>query len=1103
MGTGATSRGSRLAWAVAATLAAGPVFAGGDLGNVGSYPKWSKVEIDLTGPASDAFSGNPNPFEVDVTVTFTGPGGSFDVPAFFDGDGNGGSFGGVWRVRFSPDAIGGWTFSSASAEPLLDGYTGSFDVTDPGPCAPYEAGGLPDLPCYGRLQWVGEHYLKFADGPYWLKGGADDPEDLLADGVTVGFASKAEAMDYLAGLGINSQYFMTHNIGGDGDNVSPWSIDDDHFDLPRLAEWEELLTHMQSLGIVLHLVLEDDSGWTGFNRSLYYREMVARFGHHTGLIWNISEEYNENYSSSQAKSFAQILSDQDPYGHPTTVHNAGSLAQWEPFLGDDRFDLTSFQTQSTPQNNAAVQWWEDVEQSGRVVPMAFDETGNLSADTRHIIWSVYMGGANYELHIRPLDDFRDHEDDYEELTRARGFMEELPFWEMRPSNDLRVSGNGYVFAKPGEVYAAYLPDGGTIDLDLSGGTEPLDVTWFNPRTGARIEDGQVSGGGVESLSAPDAEDWALSLRAAANVAPTANDQQVNVEQDTPAEVTLSYDDPDGPGPYVFSVTATPANGILIDDDGDDTLVYTPDAGFFGDDAFSWQVDDGMDVSDIATVSVNVFDPTNTPPVADDQAVVTAEDSMLAVTLTGSDFDEDPLTYEIATPPLDGVVSGVPPHVDYTPAADFNGQDSFEFEISDDRGGSDSGTVSVTVLPVADPPVSHGHGVVAFPGVPLEITLPATDGDGDPLTYAVLSLPGHGALSGDDGDSVVTYLSDAGFEGLDSFSFAASDGTTTSEPAIVFVSVSMTAPLLDDDFDRPNGTEVANGWVELEAAGTSAELDSGRLVFAVTGDAANRPLLHHGFHRIASGALEWDFVFDWTRVGQEGTYRVFMQLGDESVMTVDDQDLGVGVNLVWTKVGADHQTLAYRNGGATLGLTPLSGNATVSVHADVDGASYEVLVDGVPVQSGIPFDQASALDAVRFFTDNVNQDNFSGRAFDDLLIRSIGESAGNPLTLIVTRTHLYWAAIGSAVGYDLIRGDLHALHQSGGDFAVATELCLAGGLADTSLPFTESPAPGEFWWFLVRGVDGGGALTYDTWGFGSNGQVASRDAGIEASGAACP
>jgi hypothetical protein len=259
------------------------------------------IEIELPGPDSLGM-GAPNPFLIDVVVTFTGPQGqAYAVPAFFDGDGAGGMDGNIWRVRFSPDEEGSWSYLSSSAEPLLDGQTGDFLAGGKGDCQVSIEDGLPNYLCVGRLTHVGDHYLKFADGPYWLKGGAGEPEDFLSASEKAGFPSKEAAVDYLASKGANSMYLLLHNIDGDGKNIWPWvgSTQDEaksnpeRMDIAKLAVWENLFGYIQSKGINLHLVLEDDSAWTGFNRELYYREMIARFGHHNGLYWNLAEEYNE------------------------------------------------------------------------------------------------------------------------------------------------------------------------------------------------------------------------------------------------------------------------------------------------------------------------------------------------------------------------------------------------------------------------------------------------------------------------------------------------------------------------------------------------------------------------------------------------------------------------------------------------------------------------------------------------------------------------------------------------------------------------------------------------------------------------------------------
>jgi len=96
--------------------------------------------------------------------------------------------------------------------------------------------------------------------------------------------------------------------------------------------------------------------------------------------------------------------------------------------------------------------------------------------------------------------------------------------------------------------------------------------------------------------------------------------------------------------------------------------------------------------------------------------------------------------------------------------------------------------------------------------------------------------------------------------------------------------------------------------------------------------------------------------------------------------------------------------------------------------------------------------------------------------------------------------LTWAAIPGATGYDVVRGGLGHLRSNLGDFASATGDCLEDNLTDTTADDGDVPAPADGYWYLVRATNCGGAASFDS---GAPSQVASRDAGIEASAYACP
>jgi CubicO group peptidase (beta-lactamase class C family)/inosine-uridine nucleoside N-ribohydrolase len=570
---------------------------------------WHPLTVNLRGPAASETDDDPNPFlDYGLQVTFSGPSGQkYDVAGFFDGDGHGDGSGNVWRVRFTPDQSGTWHYKTSfrqgdkvaiSLDPndgkpiALDGKAGSFEVAPRDPKAP---GHLK----WGRLEYVGRHYLKFKDGPYWIRGGTDSPENLLAyDGFdntppSHRYAAHAEdwrpgdpdwdagkgraivgTLNYLAAKRVNSVYFLTMNIGGDGGDVWPWAgspnpkgsarNDNLHFDISKLKQWETVLAHAQRKGIFLHFVLNEaekpnkqelDNGELGTERKLYYRELIARFGHHLALEWNLCEEYNIGFDlgHDRVRQFADYLKAIDPYDHPIAVHSARDPLKALQFtFGDERFSLTSIQLGQRKIDSLTEQFREATAKAGRPLPISMDEftldkgqeKGHIPVDDaerwrKEKLWPTYLSGGNIEFILGDLlktDSFKTPERDrlWDYVWYARRFMEEnLPFWEMEPADELlagaatitatqnrgrqRYEIGAQVFARPGAVYAVYLPDTTTTGrIDLSDVTGTVELRWFNPRRG-RFEGDAVSvrGGKKVSLGSPPTDvgqDWTVLIK---------------------------------------------------------------------------------------------------------------------------------------------------------------------------------------------------------------------------------------------------------------------------------------------------------------------------------------------------------------------------------------------------------------------------------------------------------------------------------------------------------------------------------------------------------------------------------------------------------------
>jgi hypothetical protein len=269
-----------------------------------------------------------------------------------------------------------------------------------------------------------------------------------------------------------------------------------------------------------------------------------------------------------------------------------------------------------------------------------------------------------------------------------------------------------------------------------------------------------------------------------NDAPVAIDQSLSTTEDTPLSLTLGATDLEGDA-LTFVVVTSPVHGSLSGTAPN--LVFTPSPDYSGSDTFTFKVNDGSLDSAIATVGITISG-ANDEPTASALAITTPEDTAVAVSLVGSDPDGDSLTFTVVDQPSHGVLSGAAPNLSYTPSADFHGVDTFTFKTSDAVSDSLAASVAITVTPVNDAPVAVSQQLEAVAGIPLPITLSATDVDGDAISLSVLTPPTRGVLSGQ--PPSLTYTANAGFSGTDSFTFAASDGVVNSSQVEVSIEVAL-------------------------------------------------------------------------------------------------------------------------------------------------------------------------------------------------------------------------------------------------------------------------------------------------------------------------
>jgi hypothetical protein len=389
------------------------------------------------------------------------------------------------------------------------------------------------------------------------------------------------ALNYLASKGINSISFLTYAAGGDGDNVWPHASPPQdspaaklRMDVSKLDQWQIVFDHAQAKGLYLHFKLQEqendderigseprpgkvpaamDGGRLGPERKLYLRELIARFGYQLALNWNLGEENTQ--SAEEQRDMAKFIQDTDPYRHHIVVH---TFPPWQDrvytkLLGEQSV-LTgaSLQMQWDQVHQRTLQWRRESAKTGRRWVVANDEQGSASHGVppddgyqgfagkdrqgrqihnmhdirKKTLWgNLLAGGAGveyyfgYQLAENDLvaEDFRSRDKSWDYCRIALSFFRDhrIPFWQMEGAD---ADGGKYLFAKKGEVYLLYLPEGGSASLDLAGVTGNFSVRWFNPREGGGLQKGEVArvrGGGGVTLGAPPespSEDWLAVIR---------------------------------------------------------------------------------------------------------------------------------------------------------------------------------------------------------------------------------------------------------------------------------------------------------------------------------------------------------------------------------------------------------------------------------------------------------------------------------------------------------------------------------------------------------------------------------------------------------------
>ncbi|MGB4708313.1 MAG: Ig-like domain-containing protein [Fuerstiella sp.] len=346
--------------------------------------------------------------------------------------------------------------------------------------------------------------------------------------------------------------------------------------------------------------------------------------------------------------------------------------------------------------------------------------------------------------------------------------------------------------------------------------------------------------------------------AAANDNPDAVDDSNSTAYETSVSGNVLPNDSDPNNDQLtVSLIEEASNGnVTVNPSGQ--YVYTPDAGFSGQDTFTSQIDDGNGGTDTAVVTITVDSAPNTISATDDDYVAD-NNSIVTGNVLDNDFDPDGDTLSTAemTDVRTSEGGTVTLYSDgsfvYTPAINFTGTDSFVYESSDGNGNVTTANVKITVQDAPAVPVDDGYTGDAGAAIKGNVTLNDIV-DGQDVKVVLVSGPTNGTLELNN-DGTFRYLANDGFSGQDTFSYSlVVAGSVTQSAQVKLV-------LAEVNYDTTYNNNGQDGliWGDPHFRG-----DDGGL-FDVQGEAG------HIYNLLSDSGLQVNAKFvHWNDIASDGT-----------------------------------------------------------------------------------------------------------------------------------------------------------------------------------------------------------------------------------------
>ncbi len=476
-----------------------------------------------------------NPYtQATATATFRRPGGETQqIPLFWDG-------GKTWKMRFSPDTIGNWSWSIDSNDPGLDGSSGSFTTV-----ASTKHGGI-------RARESAPYHFEYQDGtPFWWMG--DTGWALYANNAQENH-NRSTAFNYINARDsqgfnvIHSQLIDGLGWGNNGgkpfNNFSSQTVNPEY--------WQEVdtrLAYLNSKGITAGLTLawggdksSEDVSWEDFPseeaRLDYARYVAARYSAYN-VYFLVAGEWDFGGPKSWYESIGRELQNQDPHDRMIGIHpGEGGSSSVEEFNSESWMSFGDYQQSyralhsrilaahdhNKPVVNSEYAYYLRDKDSDGVVDKQNSAT---LTQIRDASWDIAMAGGYFVTGFGttyfggyrdpgPFDVNAAKNDAWEDdVQHIRELFTDLNWSKLQPKDSL-LSGPGthYALAETGQQYVAYVRgNGGTNTLSLGNApSATYSIKRFSPRTGSYTSLPNYNGSGSVKLDPPDNQDWVFVLK---------------------------------------------------------------------------------------------------------------------------------------------------------------------------------------------------------------------------------------------------------------------------------------------------------------------------------------------------------------------------------------------------------------------------------------------------------------------------------------------------------------------------------------------------------------------------------------------------------------